>query len=104
MKNVKRTIILAVLLCSGLRLVGQTMDSAIAEFEVIHCDVQMEPPEWALLERHLIDLLNGAGIEFYNTYVQQDGTLRFKERYEGGMNSSDDITPVPNENKNPYTP
>lgn len=91
MKHIKRTIVPALLLCSCLGLVGQAIDSEIAELEVIHCDVQMEPPEWALLERHLIDLLNGAGIEFYNTYVQQDGSLRYKERYEGGMNSSDDI-------------
>jgi len=91
LKYLKRTIVPAVLLGSCISLVSQTIDPGSAEFEVIQCNVQMEPPEWALLERHLIDLMNGAGIEFYNTYVQPDGSLRFKERYEGGMNSSDDI-------------
>ena len=47
-------------------------------------------PDWALLERHLIEAMNRAGEEFYETYVLPDGTLRWKERYEGGMNSSDD--------------
>lgn len=51
----------------------------------------MVPPEWALLERHLIDTLKQAGVEFYNTYVEEDGSVRYKERYEGGMNSSDDL-------------
>ena len=60
-------------------------------FTEIRCDAQMVPPEWALLERHLIDTLNRAGIEFYNTYVEEDGSVRYKERYEGGMNSSDDL-------------
>jgi len=57
----------------------------------IRCDAQVAPPEWALLERHLIKTLNHAGIEFYNTYVAEDGSVRYKERYEGGMNSSDDL-------------
>jgi hypothetical protein len=50
----------------------------------------VDVPEWALLERQLIDAMDRAGVEFYETYVQEDGTLRWKERYEGGMNSSDD--------------
>ena len=88
-KIINLTIATAVLLLSCLSVVGQTND--MADLEIIRCDVQMEPPEWALRERHLIDILNGAGFEFYNTYVQQDGTLRYKERYESGMNSSDDM-------------
>ena len=39
-------------------------------------------PDWALLERHLIEAMNRAGEEFYETYVLPDGTLRWKERYE----------------------
>jgi len=62
-----------------------------APFTEIRCDAQMAPPEWALLERQLIDTLNGAGVEFYNTYVEEDGSVEYKERYESGMNSSDDL-------------
>ena len=42
------------------------------------------------MERHLIETLDRAGVEFYKAYTLPDGTLRWKERYEGGMNSSDD--------------
>lgn len=56
----------------------------------IHADVPQAAPEWALLERRLIETMNRAGKQFVETYALPDGTLRWKERYEGGMNSSDD--------------
>jgi len=56
----------------------------------IRADVAQAAPEWALLERRLIETMNRAGKEFVETYALPDGTLRWKERYEGGMNSSDD--------------
>ena len=43
--------------------------------QVFRVDEQQEPPTWALYERQLIDTLNRAGIEFYNTYVLEDGSL-----------------------------
>jgi hypothetical protein len=79
-------------LMAGLFLgVYHASASDSSDFTTIRCDAQIAPPEWALLERHLIDTLNRAGVEFYNTYVAEDGTVRYKERYEGGMNSSDDL-------------
>ena len=60
------------------------------ETVVIHADVAQAAPDWALLERHLIEAMNRAGKEFVKTYALPDGSLRWKERYEGGMNSSDD--------------
>ena len=84
-------LVLVISIFAYLTAVGIDKESSVSGFEEIRCDVQMEPPGWALLERHLIDTLNGAGIEFYNTYVEPDGTVRFKERYESGMNSSDDL-------------
>jgi len=62
-----------------------------SDWVVVRVDTQKEPPAWALYERQLIDTLNRAGIEFYDTYVLKDGSLEWKERYEGGMNSSDDL-------------
>ena len=56
----------------------------------IHADLPQAAPEWALLERRLIGTMNRAGKQFVETYTLPDGTLRWKERYEGGMNSSDD--------------
>ena len=56
----------------------------------IRTDVPRPAPAWAVLERHLIETLDRAGVEFYKAYTLPDGSLRWKERYEGGMNSSDD--------------
>ncbi|MDA0348342.1 MAG: hypothetical protein O3C43_17900 [Verrucomicrobia bacterium] len=81
------TILLAVSCLSS----GQTSRLESSGLQVLHCDTRVEPPAWALLERKVIDSLNRAGVEFYNTYVEDDGTVTFKERYEGGMNSSDDL-------------
>ena len=61
-----------------------------AEPAVVEIGTPVDAPEWALLERQLITAMDQAAVEFYDTYVQDDGTLRWKERYEGGMNSSDD--------------
>ncbi len=58
--------------------------------KVVTCDSLRQPPAWALAERHLIETIDRAGVEFYNKYVLPDDTLEWKERYEGGMNSSDD--------------
>ncbi|MCB1120252.1 MAG: hypothetical protein KJT03_01785 [Verrucomicrobiae bacterium] len=66
-------------------------NNSISHWPQITCDVQMEPPAWALYERQVIDALNEAAIIFYDQYVEADGTVTFKERYEGGMNSSDDL-------------
>ena len=57
---------------------------------VIRADVPRPAPAWAVLQRHLIETLDRAGAEFVKAYTLPDGSLRWKERYEGGMNSSDD--------------
>lgn len=56
----------------------------------VHITEPRPAPAWAVLERHLLTVLNRAGEKFVATYTNPDGTLRWKERYEGGMNSSDD--------------
>ena len=57
----------------------------------IHCDQPSAPPAWALYERQLIKALDEAAVVFYDQYVDENGMLAFKERYESGMNSSDDM-------------
>ena len=64
--------------------------SAEPSFVTLQADLPQAAPEWALLERDLIDQLNRAGEVFVDTYARPDGTLRWQERYQGGMNSSDD--------------
>ena len=65
-------------------------DESEPSLPAIHISHSRTAPPWALMQRHLIETMDRAGQAFYNTYVQADGTLRWKERYEGGMNSSDD--------------
>ncbi|MEZ5397367.1 MAG: hypothetical protein R2724_31950 [Bryobacterales bacterium] len=61
-----------------------------AQPATLHIDSPRPAPDWALLERQLLDQLERAAEVFVDTYVQPDGTLRWQERYQGGMNSSDD--------------
>ena len=84
----------AVLIASAALPWVASADSNRGESELsvpaIHINHSRTAPPWALMQRHLIETMDRAGQAFYNTYVQPDGTLRWKERYEGGMNSSDD--------------
>ena len=79
-----------VLLLSVLVVSMPAADSPARQPVTIDADVPVAAPEWALLERHLIETMNRAGKEFAAVYTLPDGSLRWKERYEGGMNSSDD--------------
>ena len=64
--------------------------SKAAAIPVIEAGVALPAPAWAVMQRHLIETMDRAGVAFHRTYTRPDGTLRWKERYEGGMNSSDD--------------
>ena len=83
-----------VLLASAILPPVASADSDRSESELdipaIHVNHPRTAPPWALMQRHLIESMDRAGVAFYDTYVKPDGTLRWKERYEGGMNSSDD--------------
>ncbi len=47
------------------------------------------PPEWALLERHLLERLYPAAVEFVRKYTLPDGTLIWRDEWPG-MDGSDD--------------
>ncbi len=47
------------------------------------------PPEWALLERHLLEKLHPAAMEFVTKYTRPDGTLIWRDEWPG-MDGSDD--------------
>ncbi|GAB5558972.1 MAG: hypothetical protein SynsKO_06190 [Synoicihabitans sp.] len=70
---------------------GESKESAALTLPVIECDLHVAPPAWALYERQLIKALDEAAVVFYDQYVDENGMLTFKERYESGMNSSDDM-------------
>ncbi len=86
-----RTTVSAILVLAAL---GAGSAAATADapsgLPVVRAEVPRAAPAWAVLQRHLIETLDRAGLEFAKAYALPDGTLRWKERYEGGMNSSDD--------------
>lgn len=47
------------------------------------------PPDWAVKQRYLIDLMNDAGVDFVERYTRPDGTLIWREEWPG-MDGSDD--------------
>lgn len=47
------------------------------------------PPEWALLERQLFDLIDHAALEFADRYTNSDRTLIWRDEWPG-MDGSDD--------------
>lgn len=47
------------------------------------------PPAWALLERHLIDVMDQAAVAFVERYTRPDGTLVWRDEWPG-MDGSDD--------------
>lgn len=55
----------------------------------IVADRRAAPPEWALLERHLFEVLDDAALEFAERYARADGTLIWRSEWPG-MDGSDD--------------
>ena len=47
------------------------------------------PPEWALLERHLLESMYPAAVEFVRRYTNPEGTLIWRKSWPG-MDGSDD--------------
>ena len=59
------------------------------ELKMIHADSFTPPPEWALMERFLIDAMNDAAPRFVERYTHPDGTLAWRDEWPG-MDGSDD--------------
>jgi len=76
---------------SAFSFIASAQDQKFDALVQIHCDKPVAPPAWALYERQLIKALDEAAVVFYDQYVDDEGMLIFKERYESGMNSSDDM-------------
>ncbi len=47
------------------------------------------PPDWAVKQRYLIDLMNHAAVDFVDRYTRPDGTLIWRDAWPG-MDGSDD--------------
>jgi hypothetical protein len=55
----------------------------------IRASAKSDIPEWAALERKLIDIVNKASVEFADRYTNEDKTLIWRDRWPG-MDGSDD--------------
>lgn len=55
----------------------------------ICADQYVTPPNWAIQQRRLIDLMNQAGVFYASKYVRSDNTLIWKDSWPG-MDGSDD--------------
>ncbi len=58
-------------------------------FAAIDAQGRRQPPDWALGQRHLIDLMDRAAVAFVERYTRPDGTLIWREAWPG-MDGSDD--------------
>ncbi|BBI32716.1 hypothetical protein [Cohnella abietis] len=63
--------------------------SSLAGIASVTAQESWTPPQWALMERQLIDTLNQAAKEFVQKYVRPDGTLNWRSDWPG-MDGSDD--------------
>ncbi|MFH1007631.1 MAG: hypothetical protein V1800_09030 [Candidatus Latescibacterota bacterium] len=56
---------------------------------MITADSFAPPPQWALMERFLIEIMNDAALRFVERYTRPDGTLGWRDAWPG-MDGSDD--------------
>lgn len=66
-----------------------THHQTIRPIPSMHITTAAPPPEWALLQRNIITILNEVAIEFVHRYTRPDGTLIWREEWPG-MDGSDD--------------
>jgi len=57
--------------------------------ETLEVNGRSTPPEWAIRQRHLFDLMNRAAPKFVERYTRSDGTLIWRDEWPG-MDGSDD--------------
>ncbi len=75
--------------CSLACAAGAEGPAADAEQVTIEITDAAPPPDWAILERHLLDRLHPAALEFVHKYTRDDGTLIWRDQWPG-MDGSDD--------------
>ncbi len=90
----KNLLLLLSLLFSFLgegHLFGQANQKAAkpSKVKTIYLNEQAPPPEWAFWERHLLEFLYPAALEYVNKYTNEDGTLIWRKEWPG-MDGSDD--------------
>ena len=78
---------LVIAACAPVLLFAAGLRAApIAEITI---STPVAPPRWALMERHLFDLMHEAAVQFVQRYTRPDGTLIWRDEWPG-MDGSDD--------------
>ncbi len=79
---------LIMLLASSTAMAAEPESSrpAMETITIVTTDV---PPKWALYERHVLDQLAPAAVEFVNKYTRPDGSIIWRDEWPG-MDGSDD--------------
>jgi hypothetical protein len=65
------------------------MDQDNLTFKTVKAQGRTQPPNWAVKQRYLIDLMNEAAVDFVSRYTRPDGTLIWRDVWPG-MDGSDD--------------
>lgn len=81
--------VLASLLCCLTAGAIQGATRSAPEIPRIEIATSAPPPEWALVQRHLLDQLAPAALEFVRRYTRPDGTIIWRDVWPG-MDGSDD--------------
>lgn len=64
-------------------------EDRMPDFATLVVETPVLPPEWALWQRHLIEVMNRAAVSFVERYTRPDGTLVWRDEWPG-MDGSDD--------------
>jgi hypothetical protein len=74
---------------SGFTFLLVMLAVRVADAATIDITTPVAPPRWALMERHLFDLMHEAAVDFVKRYTRDDGTLVWRDAWPG-MDGSDD--------------
>jgi hypothetical protein len=73
----------------GARGFGRPTEGGLDGLPTVELAAPGCPPEWALWQRHLLERLYPAAVEFVRRYTRPDGTLVWRQEWPG-MDGSDD--------------
>ena len=77
------------LFASGSFGTEQPAEGEIKGLKTVEILTQGSPPEWAFWQRHVLEQLHPAAMEFVEKYTRPDGTLVWRDEWPG-MDGSDD--------------
>src|SRR4051794_22796793 len=68
---------------------GAGRSRSMREWITVHAEQAAPPPDWALQQRHLIQSMDEAAVQFVRRYTREDGRLIWRDEWPG-MDGSDD--------------